>query len=464
MTPSFRTASRLALAAIFAAGACGSALAERLRVAPGDDLAAALARAAPGDVVVLAPGDHRGRILLDRPVGVEGEAGATLTGSGQGSVVTLRAPGSYVRGLAIRGSGGDLVAMDSGVFIEQSAVGALVEANRIEGNLYGVFLHGAPDAIVRGNVIVGRRGSRVSEFGNGVSVWNAPGGKVIGNDISSGRDGIFSAASRLNTFSDNRFFNTRFAVHYMYTNESTISGNVAVDNNVGYAVMYSNRLKITGNVSDGDRDNGFLFNYANGSQISGNAVIGRMMSPQRWLQGGLSGAEAREHGVAAGEMTSIDRGQARPGPGKCVFIYNANQNRFADNWFEGCDIGIHFTAGSERNDIVGNAFVRNRNQVKYVGTRYLDWSKNGRGNFWSDNPAFDLDRDGIADAAYRPNDLMDKVLWTAPQAKALANSPAVQVLRWAQSQFPALLPGGVVDRHPLMVPPPRPARASEARR
>jgi nitrous oxidase accessory protein len=37
----------------------------------------------------------------------------------------------------------------------------------------------------------------------------------------------------------------------------------------------------------------------------------------------------------------------------------------------------------------------------------------------------------------------------------LINSPAVQVIRWAQAQFPALLPGGVVDSHPLMSPPAR---------
>ena len=47
------------------------------------------------------------------------------------------------------------------------------------------------------------------------------------------------------------------------------------------------------------------------------------------------------------------------------------------------------------------------------------------------------------------------MLWTAPHAKVLTNSPAVQIIRWAQSQFPALLPGGVVDSHPLMAPPPR---------
>jgi nitrous oxidase accessory protein len=138
---------------------------------------------------------------------------------------------------------------------------------------------------------------------------------------------------------------------------------------------------------------------------------------------------------------------------KCVFIYNSNKNRFSRNRFEGCDIGVHFTAGSEGNDITGNAFIGNRTQVKYVGTRWLEWSEDGRGNYWSDNPAFDLNGDGIADAPYRPNDLVDRVVWSYPLAKLLLNSPGVQVLRWAQSRFPALHPGGVVDSAPLMQPP-----------
>ncbi len=44
-------------------------------------------------------------------------------------------------------------------------------------------------------------------------------------------------------------------------------------------------------------------------------------------------------------------------------------------------------------------------------------------------------------------------MWTAPQACLLVTSPAVQVIRWAQSRFPATLPGGVLDSAPLMAPP-----------
>jgi nitrous oxide maturation protein nosD len=45
------------------------------------------------------------------------------------------------------------------------------------------------------------------------------------------------------------------------------------------------------------------------------------------------------------------------------------------------------------------------------------------------------------------------VLWRAPNAKILINSPAAQLLKYAQQQFPAIHPGGVVDSYPLMNPP-----------
>ena len=254
----------------------------------------------------------------------------------------------------------------------------------------------------------------MNERGNGVHLWNTPGTVIEDNDIRFGRDGIFVTTSEKNAFRGNRFRDLRFAVHYMYTNESEVSGNLSLGNHLGYALMFSTRLDVFDNASIGDRDHGIMLNYANSARIERNLVG--------------------------------DGGE------KCVFIYNSNKNRLADNTFEGCEIGVHFTAGSERNAITGNAFVGNRTQVKYVGSRWLDWSVDGRGNFWSDHPAFDLDGDGIADAAYRPNDMVDQILWTRPLAKLLLNSPAVQLLRWVQSQFPALLPGGVVDQAPLMQP------------
>lgn len=449
---------RMLTAMLVVAGFSRVAGAAQIDATPDRHLQAVVDQAQDGDIVELAPGEYRGSLRIERPISLIAKSGATVIGDGEGSVITVIAPDVTIRGLTIRGSGRSLPAMDSAVFLAKTAERALVEDNRIEGNLFGVYVHGATDAQVRDNVIEGLRDIRISDTGNGISLWNSPGAKIVNNDIRFGRDGILANTSRNNVFSKNRFRDLRFAVHYMYTNNSEVSDNVSIGNTVGFAIMFSHHLRVHGNVSDGDRDHGLLLNSANYSEISGNLVRGRMQPLERWLSSGVAGKTESEIGFRGHEESAAALAQgARIGPEKCVFIYNANNNRFIDNRFEGCEIGIHFTAGSEGNAMVGNAFIGNRNQVKYVGTRYLDWSKNGRGNFWSDNPAFDLDGDGIADAPYRPNDIIDKVLWTAPEAKVLVNSPAVQIIRWAQARFPALLPGGVVDTHPLMAPPALPA-------
>jgi nitrous oxidase accessory protein len=406
----------LAAAALVAA----ASEAAEIAVPAGADLAAALARAAPGDVLRLGAGTHRGPIVIDRSISVVADEGAVLEGMGKGSVVTVTASGVRIEGLEIRGSGKTVPEMDSGILVMRTAPGAEIVGNRLVGNLFGVYLHGAAESLVQGNVIVGRDDLRLAEKGDGVAIWNAPGAAVVGNEVSGVRDGIFVKTSKRNRFEDNLFTDLRFGIHYMYTLDSRIAGNRSIGNHVGYALMYSDRLAIENNLSEGDRDHGLMLNTANASEIRGNVVVG--------------------------------------GGEKCVFVYNANKNSIFGNRFESCPIGIHFTAGSERNRISGNAFVANRTQVKYVGTRFVDWAHEGRGNYWSDNPAFDLDGDGIADQPYRPNDVMDEVLWTLPQAKVLVNSPAVQLLRTAQSRFPALKPGGVVDSAPLMHPPAATAR------
>ncbi|MBP7002058.1 nitrous oxide reductase family maturation protein NosD [Amaricoccus sp.] len=428
----------------------GLAAAETRLVAPGDDLAAAVAAAAPGDELVLAAGVHAGRVTLDRALTLRGEPGAVLDGGGEGSVVTVTAPDVAIRGLTIQGSGHDRAAMDAGVVLEKGSKRALVEGNVLIDNLHGVRLQGATDATVRGNDITGRSG-RQADAGNGVMIWNAPGALIEGNHIRFGRDGIFTRVSKKDTFRGNRFEKTRFAIHYMYTSDSVIEDNVSVDNTVGYAIMFSDRVRILGNSSDGDRDHGLMLNSSNHAEVRGNRVTGRELPASRWLT--FSQGADDDDIPATSEAPAVHADRDRIGPEKCLFIFNANKSVIEGNRFEGCEIGIHFTAGSEGNAVSGNAFVGNQTQVKYVGTRVIDWSEKGRGNYWSDNPAFDLDGDGIADAAYRPNDLIDRVMWTAPQARLLMTSPAVQVIRWAQSRFPATLPGGVLDSAPLMAPP-----------
>ena len=385
-------------------------------VEPGDrTLQEAVRASSKGDTLVLQPGIYSGRLVIDHSISLVGQAGSVVDGGGQGDVIRVNAPDVVIRGLTLRNSGSDLETEDSGIFVTDQGDRALIEENRFEDNLIGVYLKGPDQAVVRRNSILGSQHHRMNDRGNGVHLWNSPGSRVEENDIRYGRDGIFVTTSHHNSFRDNHFQELRFAIHYMYTHDSQIIGNVSNRNHVAWALMFSDRLTVSGNHSDADRDRGLFLNYVNKSSLVNNHVSG--------------------------------------GVEKCVFIYNANMNTFRNNRFEGCDIGIHFTAGSEKNQIFSNAFIGNRTQVKYVGTRHIEWSHEGRGNYWSDNPAFDLNDDGISDRAYRPNSLVDQIVWQFPTSKFLLGSPVMQILRWAQSEFPALHPGGVRDSVPLMLPP-----------
>jgi nitrous oxidase accessory protein len=390
--------------------------AEEIIVVPGKStLQSAIDMAQPGDTLLLASGIYTGSINIHQSLSLLGDKSSVVDGEGSSHVITVSAADVIIKGLTIQHSGNVLEDEDSGIFITDKGDHAHIEDNHLENNQIGVYLKGPESAIVSNNVIIGSQFHRMNDRGNGVYLWNTPGSIIKGNEIRYGRDGIFVNASRNNVFTGNQMSDLRFAIHYMYAHDSEVSNNVSINNHVGFALMFSDRITVKGNTSTGDSDRGLFFNFANYSVIESNRVTG--------------------------------------GTEKCVFIYNANFNQIYNNSFEECNIGVHFTAGSEKNEIYSNAFINNRTQVKYVGTRYIEWSKDGIGNYWSDNAAFDIDDNGVADQPYKPNDLVDQIIWRHPMAKLLLNSPSVQVLKWAQSEFPGIHPGGVTDSVPLMQPP-----------
>jgi len=191
--------------------------------------------------------------------------------------------------------------------------------------------------------------------------------------------------------------------------------------------MQSKYLTVVDNISDSDTNYGILMNYISYSTIKNNQIyrVSQQQGPggEQYIQG----AE-----------------------GKALFMYNAPFNEVSGNLVKGNEIAIHLTAGSEGNKIHGNYFIKNRRQVKYVANREVEWSLDGRGNYWSDYQGWDRNNDGIGDEAFEPNDGIDKVLWKYPSANVLINSPALQTLRWVQREFPVLKSPGIKDSYPLM--------------
>ena len=70
------------------------------------------------------------------------------------------------------------------------------------------------------------------------------------------------------------------------------------------------------------------------------------------------------------------------GNGRGFFIYDAEYNTIRNNLVIDNDVGAHVWAGSIHNQVDGNDFVDNREQVRYVAARDERWGAKA-GNYWS---------------------------------------------------------------------------------
>lgn len=388
--------------------------AETIYLPPNAHLPTYLKGAKPHDVLILPNGQWKGNFIIEQPLTLKGSGQTILNAEKKGHVLHLKSPEIRIENLILKNSGQKISAMDSGIFIDKKANHSIIKNNQLENNLFGIYVWGGTSALVENNTIIGLDLKRLNDRGNGINLWNSPDTIIRGNKIYIGRDGIFTNNSKNNLFEKNEFRDLRFAVHYMYTEHSEVSHNYAENVDASYVIMFSNWIKVKNNKSASSKEHGLLLNSVNYSEIYDNQI---------------ENAE------------------------KCSFLYNANQNNFHHNEFKNCEIGIHLTAGSENNQIHHNAFINNPQQVMYVGTRLQEWSHQNKGNYWSDNSGFDLNGDGISDTPYQPNDVLDQIVWRAPNAKVLISSPSVQLLKYMHQQFPAIYPGGAKDSYPLMRSP-----------
>lgn len=394
-----------------------------------ESLAQSIFRAPAGAVVVVAPGVHHGGLKLTRPIVLVGRPGAVIDGDGTGDVIRISAPNVTVRNLVIRDSGTSLTDTNAGIYVEKRASGARIEDNSLSRVLFGVYLDGPAGTQVIGNRIREVAGLRQEDRGDGIHMWDDTGVLVKDNDVGGTRDGIYIYVSPHNRIVGNVIHDVRYGVHYMFSNYDLLQGNRSYHNIAGFALMQSEHLRIIDNVSQEDEEYGLLLNYITFSELTGNRVRD------------VLGKADYGNGAVAGT------------PGKGIFVYNSEDDRFRGNVIADCPIGIHMTAGSEDNVFYRNSFIGNRVQVKYVQNASEEWSWHGVGNYWSDYLGWDFQGKGIGDAPYRPNDGVDVLLWKYPQASLLMSSPAILMLRLVQQAFPVFTPPGIVDSHPLMKPP-----------
>jgi len=389
----------------------------RLEGRPSPDRASPLqARvdAAPaGATLLVEAGTYVGDLLIDRPLTLIGRGRPTLVGSGEGSVVRVRAPDVTLSGFDIDGrAGGDLGRDSSGIHVAAARV--TIQDCRISRSLFGVYLRESPEALVEKCFIRGIPGKAPGEKGSGIHAFRTDRFRFLRNEVVEARDGFYLQSSSGGTVLGNVARDLRYGLHYMYSDDNVFEDNLFEKSAAGAAVMYSERITF--------RRNRFLSNR-------GFASVGLL----------LQGCDD----VLAEDNLIADNARG-------VFLEGSHRNLFRRNILAQSDAAVVLYASSSGVRFEGNSFVGNLTPLSLVGKRT---DTVFAGNYWSDHDEPDLDGDGVSDRPYRLSSVFDHLRGNLTAADLFSRSFAATALGVAERTFPVLQPVAVVDPTPLARPP-----------
>ena len=343
-----------------------------------------LARTPSGGTLTVQPGVYRGALVIDRPVTLVGIGHPTLQGDGTGTVLTIRAAGTTVRDLMIEGSGPGPVGNPAGVSVEADHV--VVKDLHIRDTYTGIWVEGAKDAQITGNVIEGRKtvavsgetprmdedmagkddgraghGAAQAGRGDGVSLFNAIRPVVSGNTIADVRDGVYLEYGSGTRIECNSVVGSRYAIHSMYGKSVTVAGNHFATNQSGPVMMYGGPVTLEGNVIRDEQSAatgfGVLLLDVGGARLLRNVIVSNRVGLQ--IEGPLG--DPRPTAV---ELNTIALNQV--------------------------GVGLYPTANAALSQ---NSLVENTVQVLGLGPDGgggdSPWSRDGVGNYWSDYRGYD---------------------------------------------------------------------------
>ena len=409
---------RLACAAMLGWVAAHSASAATVTVQPGQDLQAAIAAAAPGDIIEVQRGNYRVNLLIDKPLTLRGLDRPTLSGGLTGDTIRVTSPDVVIEGLIVSNSGSSLKDQNAGIYLYPGAHRAVVQNCDLTYNLFGLWIEKVNDVRIEGNLITGKRDFDSAQRGNGIQLYNTQRAQILHNNVSFVRDALYVDVSHHAVFRGNKLHHSRYGSHYMSSYYNLWEDNDSYYNRGGLALMEVREQTVRGNRAWGNADHGIMLRSVQDSVIENNVVADNA------------------------------RG---------FFIYDVEYATLRGNLVLNNRVGVHLSAGSTRNIVQGNDFIGNREQVRYVGTRDEAWGitkpdQAGKGNYWSNYLGWDRDANGVGDIPYEANDIVDRLTWRHPSVALLLGSPAVQALRLVGQQFPVLRVPSVVDAYPQMQP------------
>ena len=370
--------------------------------------------AAPeGAVIIIKSGEYRSQaIQVAKSLTISGEGWPVLEGGGEMDVITVGAPGVTIEGLKVINSGTSYLRELAGIRLETSAH-SIIRNNQLINNAYGVYLANSEDCVVEHNLIQGSYRSE-SESGNGIHSWSGQHHKILGNQISGHRDGIYLEFTNDSVITDNVVKqNVRYGLHFMTSHRNLYRQNSFEENGAGVAVMYSHDVRMLQN------------HFANNR---GAAAYGLLLKD-----------------ITVGEISGNTFDDNTYG----IYMEGTNRSTFNKNAFTNNGYGLRIMGNCDDNSFEHNNFSSNTFDVATNSSRSPNLFK---ANYWSQYQGYDLDHNGLGDVPYRPVSLSSVIVEKLDASFVLIKSPLLSLLDQVEQAFPMLIPENLKDQAPLMQP------------
>jgi nitrous oxidase accessory protein len=384
-------------------------------------ITAALDAASNGDRIDVHGGVYDGPLIIEKSVSLFGLDWPVIDGNSQGTVIKLRAPDIVLNGFLIRNSGASLDEENSGIAGE--APNLVIENNRLEGTLFGIYLREAEGSIVRSNII-NSKDLDLARRGDPIRVWFSNNVLIEANEVKRGRDVVLWYSEHM-TVRDNTITEGRYGLHFMYCDDATITNNLLAYNSVGTFMMYSRRLQLIHNT--------IAYNHGpSGFGIGLKDMDDALVKDNLFLANRI-GAHLDN---SPREVDSLGTFQGN------IFAYN--------------DIGVNLMPSVRHNQFTSNSFIENQEQVD-IGDGGMNqdnlWTVAETGNFWSDYAGYDQAGDGLGDEEYRADRLFENLTSRFPNLRLFIFSPSSQAVEFAAKAVPFVRPQPkLTDTQPLMAP------------
>lgn len=368
--------------------------------------------AKPYDTIVVKGGRYaEGNLLIDKPLVLQGIGYPVIDGRLKVETVSIKSSYVTIQGFRIINTGyssmEDMAAI--GVY---SSRHIQISNNILENTFFGIHLTNSMHCLVANNIIHGPVGRTQNDVGNGIHFWKCSYNRVLNNEISGHRDGMYFEFVRGSVIANNKSHNNlRYGLHFMFSDSDNYYRNVFTNNGSGVAVMYSRFVNMLENTFDhnwGGSAYGLLLKDIRDGQISGNLF--------------------RKNTVGI-HMEGCSRS----------LLY---KNTFTENGY-----AVRLQADCDDNRLSFNAFLQNTFDMITNGNTVLNIIHY---NYWDRYEGYDMKRDGIGDQPYHPMNLFSSIVEQNPVTVIFLKSFLAELLDTLEKLIPGITPENLIDTKPLM--------------